>query len=421
MKKSYFTILFALISVSFLLILTSFSPNENREATPGTVTFTVTTKPAGGNYSPKHVLAIWVEKDGDFVKTRKAMANQRKQYLYTWKASSNYNVVDAITGPTLNTHQTHAIEWDCTDLDGNVVEDGTYTMLIEFTDKHAQGPLFSIDFDKAGEPVTINPPNQQYFTNMELTYQPDVTVIADFSADITEACPGEEIVFTDNSTGASSWSWNFGFGAMPETATGQGPHTVTYSTAGNKSVSLTINGDVTQTKNDYITIFPEPQSDFTHEQMSRTVDFTNLSQNAISYLWDFGDGNTSIAQNPSHTYAEDGTYFVSLTATSEHCGSDVHEDTIVINTVGISETINNDVMIQPNPASGKFAIVSDAFSGNVEIGIFDLKGKQIWPDNGMQEHNGLISVSVSENLRPGIYFVRIKNLDAEIVKKLVIR
>ncbi len=49
---------------------------------------------------PKHVLAIWVEDADGFVKTRKSMANQRKQYLYTWKAASNYNVVDAITGST---------------------------------------------------------------------------------------------------------------------------------------------------------------------------------------------------------------------------------------------------------------------------------------------------------------------------------
>jgi VCBS repeat-containing protein len=48
-----------------------------------------------------------------------------------------------------------------------------------------------------------------------------------------------------------------------------------------------------------------------------TVNFTNLTQPAdlvTSYLWDFGDGNTSTEANPVHTYSADGSYTVSLTA-----------------------------------------------------------------------------------------------------------
>lgn len=46
-----------------------------------------------------------------------------------------------------------------------------------------------------------------------------------------------------------------------------------------------------------------------------TIEFTNYSQNAVSYAWDFGDGNTSTEESPSHTYAAAGTYTVVLTAT----------------------------------------------------------------------------------------------------------
>jgi PKD repeat protein len=45
------------------------------------------------------------------------------------------------------------------------------------------------------------------------------------------------------------------------------------------------------------------------------VAFSNFSQNAVSYAWDFGDGNTSTEESPSHTYAEAGTFTVTLTAT----------------------------------------------------------------------------------------------------------
>lgn len=46
------------------------------------------------------------------------------------------------------------------------------------------------------------------------------------------------------------------------------------------------------------------------------VTFSNFSQNATTYLWDFGDGNTSDLENPVHTYAASGTYTVTLTATN---------------------------------------------------------------------------------------------------------
>ena len=279
-------------------------------------------------------LAIWVEFEDDFVKTRKAMANQRKQYLYTWRAASNYNVVDAITGATLNSHQTHTVSWDCTDLEGEVVTDGHYVVWAEFTEKHGQGPLMTVEFTKSTEAITINPSDEDHFINMGLIYTPEEVASADFLANVTEICPDEQVIFTDNSVGATSWAWDFGEGANPATANTQGPHNVVYESNGGKTVSLTINGDITQILADYITVYPLSLAGFTFGQNSFVVDFINTSSNAVSYFWDFGDGETATDENPTHVYGQDGTYEVSLTATSEMCGNDVHMETIVINTVG---------------------------------------------------------------------------------------
>ncbi len=141
--------------------------------TSGNMTFTVRTVESGGNYAPKHVLAIWIEDDNGFVKTRLARANNRKQYLYMWRAASNYNVTDAITGATLSSHITHTVSWDCKDLNGMEVADGNYHVYVEFTDKHAQGPFKMLTFIKGPEPQHIQPFNETYFKDMDLEWVPD--------------------------------------------------------------------------------------------------------------------------------------------------------------------------------------------------------------------------------------------------------
>lgn len=64
-----------------------------------------------------------------------------------------------------------------------------------------------------------------------------------------------------------------------------------------------------------------PTADFTFTTSGLTVDFTDQSTDSdgsvVSWDWDFGDGNTSTEQNPSHTYGADGTYTVSLTVTDD--------------------------------------------------------------------------------------------------------
>jgi PKD repeat protein len=81
---------------------------------------------------------------------------------------------------------------------------------------------------------------------------------AGFLVNFTKVIINNNVVFTDQSTcNISSYSWNFGEGATPATANTQGPHTVTYSSTGFKTISLTINGSVTKTITDYIEVFPE--------------------------------------------------------------------------------------------------------------------------------------------------------------------
>jgi len=80
-----------------------------------------------------------------------------------------------------------------------------------------------------------------------------------FTANKLSACTGETITFRDTSEGlADRWEWDFGTGASPRTAQGQGPHQVSYTTTGSKSVRLRINGKDSVRKNAYVTINTAP-------------------------------------------------------------------------------------------------------------------------------------------------------------------
>ncbi|MEN9000672.1 MAG: CUB domain-containing protein, partial [Flavobacteriales bacterium] len=69
------------------------------------------------------------------------------------------------------------------------------------------------------------------------------------------------------------------------------------------------------------------QSDFTTLdtigcKIPHTVTFSNASNNATAFIWDFGDGSTSTAVNPTHTYTGYGPYSVELYANGGACGDD---------------------------------------------------------------------------------------------------
>ncbi len=150
-----------------------------------TVNFQVTTSSPGGNFSPKNIGAIWVEDaNGSFVKTLKLWADRRKQYLYTWNNQSGGNTVDGVTGATSSNHGTRTASWDFTDTAGDTVPVGMYTLRLEMTDQHSQGPLFSFNFPFMGATESITPPEQPKFHNMQLTY--DLNIIVETQGDWQE-------------------------------------------------------------------------------------------------------------------------------------------------------------------------------------------------------------------------------------------
>ena len=133
---------------------------------------------------------------------------------------------------------------------------------------------------------------------------------------------GEAATFTDGSSGTpTSWSWSFGDGT---TSTLQHP-SHTYAAAGTYTVTLRAAnaGGTTQTTATVTVLapLPAPTAAFTFAPTSpatgQAVAFTDTSAGTpTAWAWSFGDGGTSTAQHPSHAYAAEGTYTVTLAATN---------------------------------------------------------------------------------------------------------
>jgi hypothetical protein len=102
------------------------------------VTATFTTTPAGGNFAPKNVVAVWIEDSaGTFVKTIGRWAATRKGDLVGWTQKAGANDADAVSGATRPNHTAPlTVMWDLKSKAGTVVPDGTYTLRMELADSN---------------------------------------------------------------------------------------------------------------------------------------------------------------------------------------------------------------------------------------------------------------------------------------------
>lgn len=138
-------------------------------------------------------------------------------------------------------------------------------------------------------------------------------------------CMGDTTSFLDLSfipSGTiSQWFWNFGNGHTSSLQNPQhvfsyaGNHTVTLTAVSNNGCSVTVPGSVL--------VHPLPVADFSSSPppvglLVDVVEFTDLSSGSVvQWFWDFGDGDTTSQQNPSHLYSDTGIYIVTLVAISD--------------------------------------------------------------------------------------------------------
>ncbi len=217
-----------------------------------------------------------------------------------FSASSNLrtvNFTDQTLGGTLN----YTYQWDFGDGSGTSI---------------ASSPSYQYTADGSYDvELTVTDTNQD-------TSISNLTVVIETApnASFTSNAASEVVSFTNTSTGGIgniTYAWVFGDGG---TSSEVSP-SYTYAADGTYATTLTItdsegrNSTVVGSEN---IIDTAPVSDFSFSSSLLVVAFTDASsggRNGLTYAWDFGDGATSTEQSPSHTYAAENSYSVTLTIT----------------------------------------------------------------------------------------------------------
>ncbi len=212
----------------------------------------------------------------------------------------NWNFGDPVSNPLNNSIISNPSH--------NYNQSGLYSVTLIITDNHGcVDSLKKVNYIKALSPVI------------------------DFGATATNVCLGDPACFYNNTTGSSTllFAWNFGDGFTSSLAT----PCHNYSANGSYNVTLTAtdtSGCISTLTDSASVLVSMPAALFIADTTNSTcpplaVQFSNLSTNidsATTYLWNFGDGNTSSIQNPFHTYNIAGTYDVSLIVTDGNGCSD---------------------------------------------------------------------------------------------------
>lgn len=230
-----------------------------------------------------------------------------------------YNFTNTST-PTFGAFQPNIFTWDFGDNTTPVVQGASSTVSHTYAGKGTYQVTLSINDD-----TYCNSPDDTVKT---VRLSPQVQAL--FSTP-PQGCVPYNAIFVNNSLGGLNFLWDFGDGT---TSVEENP-THLYNNIGTYVVKLTAFDSTSCNKVDATTfqiyVSQVPTASFTFNpnppQENVATNFINQSVNATKYIWQFGDGDTSIEKNTNHIFAATGAYNVCLTAINDAGCSD---DTCVI-------------------------------------------------------------------------------------------
>ena len=241
--------------------------------------------------------------------------------------------------------------------------------------------------------------------------------IANFTFNSINDCQGV-VQFTDLSGNfPTGWIWDFGDGTTSglqnpiHTFATAGIYTVTLTTTNSFGTNLTSFNVTVNSLNPIINV---P----TILEVNTLLAFSANAPGAISWTWNFGDGNTATGQNVEHNYAAVGQYVVTLTVTNGIGCQNSTVETINVIMTGIEE-ISNQIKIYPNPSEGDFIIENKSGSAYHSFEVFNSVGQLIHQMN-IQSNQEKYNLYLN-HLPDGVYWIKLSfDENEQLVKKLTI-
>ncbi len=164
-------------------------------------------------------------------------------------------------------------------------------------------------------------------------------------------------------------------------------------------------------------IAQSPTASFSWTTNFLTANFNNTSTGTPMYQWDFGDGTFSSMFNPSHTYAQGGTYSVTLTSFNK-CGTKTINNLVSVSGVGVDEPTSSGFLVYPNPTDGLLYI--DFQNATIEkIQICDVLGRILLETN-LASQQKTMKLDLS-GFQHGICFLRIFSNENIITKRIILK
>lgn len=251
---------------------------------------------------------------------------------------------------------------------------------------------------------------------------------AAYLASVAIGCAALQVDFTNYSVYAITYLWDFGDGT---TSVLENPSHY-YSNPGTYNVTLMAfgaTGTDSSTVTSQVFVYAQPVSNFQVllSPNGDTAYFADNSVDAVSWLWNFGDGATDTVQNPIHVYAVNGNYNVSLIVTNSYgCSDTTYKPAFVKINVGLDEQLLTDanVHVFPNPFSSELTIDFSAPSGEAEgmtISLLNLEGiKLITEKKNVSKGDQQIKMNdLKEKLVPGMYLLELEYNGQKHYTKLI--
>lgn len=241
--------------------------------------------------------------------------------------------------------------------------------------------------------------------NLTVSNGPNVSISATPNDTV---CAGQQVILNSipgGNAGTNTYLWSDGVTTRRDT--------ILANTTTVYSVIVTNQAGCSNTDTITIVVNPATIGNFGFTRNFNTFNFQDSTLGAVSWFWDFGDGNMSSNQNPVYTYSAPGIYTVTLIVEGP-CGSDTVTQTIQLWPESISDIKESNWLVFPNPATDRMVIKSQSNTQSIQyFSLKDMQGRVIMVQKDILVSE--ISIDIS-SLPNGLYWIE-TNLGVQKIVK----